>query len=401
MHWLKLWHGTTTDTRLRVAGAESESGTAAAVAVYVGLLEAASQAADRGSVAGVRPIALDVALDLRHGTAARVLDALRAGGMITADGRIAGWEETQAVPMIPAPTAATATAPCAPSTSRQGGASWTAATETAASRRRAMTSTERSRLCRARKRARLEAERASAGRILAASAMPDAAAAEACNANATADATPVQRSATKCNEVQRRCNDLQRNCNENVAPRARAFPIQDQEERREEYKTPPQPPVTRNAAPRPEDGVVCVSAHADFLPDEPDLDAELAMVGADLNFQQLFDAYPAAHRRNVLAAVDEWEKLRRRRIAPGFQRWMSSLEGWLESPQWRRDGGRYIPELASWLRSGAWMTVPERGDVRSMGADDFMGELRRATDRGRSYVDGLMDEIRMDERCAA
>lgn len=67
---------------------------ATVVAVWLSLLDYASQADERGSVEGVDAELFDVSLDLEDGTTQAVLDAMEAKGVIH-ENRLAAWEKRQ------------------------------------------------------------------------------------------------------------------------------------------------------------------------------------------------------------------------------------------------------------------------------------------------------------------
>ncbi|WP_322056785.1 hypothetical protein [Paraburkholderia sp. J63] len=100
MDWFRLWHGTSSDPKLKWVARRSGQTVANVLAVWVCLLESASNIAGgeegvtRGDVAGFDCEAHDALLDVEDGTCARILAALSDKGMIQA-GRIDGWERRQ------------------------------------------------------------------------------------------------------------------------------------------------------------------------------------------------------------------------------------------------------------------------------------------------------------------
>jgi hypothetical protein len=100
MDWLRWWHGTVSDPKLKWVARKAAAPLACVIAVWAALLEAASNIAGgeagvtRGDVAGFDCEAHDALLDVEDGTCARILAAFVDKGMVQA-GRIANWEKRQ------------------------------------------------------------------------------------------------------------------------------------------------------------------------------------------------------------------------------------------------------------------------------------------------------------------
>lgn len=93
--WLRLWHGTVSDNKFlwveRKAGARFGD----VMAVWLALLEEASQADDRGDVSGFDPDSFDFRLGDEEGLTLRIMRAMASKGLIGEDMRLAGWERRQ------------------------------------------------------------------------------------------------------------------------------------------------------------------------------------------------------------------------------------------------------------------------------------------------------------------
>ena len=94
MEWFRAYHGISSDAKWRLVARMSKQPVAVVLAVWVSLLDHASQADDRGSIAGVDCELLDVTLDLEDGVAKGVVTAMEAKGLV-AGGRITAWEKRQ------------------------------------------------------------------------------------------------------------------------------------------------------------------------------------------------------------------------------------------------------------------------------------------------------------------
>ena len=94
MEWFRAYHGISSDPKWRLIARKAKEPVATVVAVWLSLLDHASQANERGSVKDVDAELLDCSLDLEDGTAQAILDVMDAKGVIH-DGRISAWNKRQ------------------------------------------------------------------------------------------------------------------------------------------------------------------------------------------------------------------------------------------------------------------------------------------------------------------
>lgn len=105
----------------------------------------------------------------------------------------------------------------------------------------------------------------------------------------------------------------------------------------------------------------------------------------DMGFQQLVDAYPRDHVAPRAEALAVWQTLGRQNARPGLPRLLQALELWRDSPQWRKEDGRYIPKLANFLRRRMWEDSP--------GAPGEEWEVAEARQRAyRARMNALLQE---------
>ena len=93
--WLRLWHGTVSDNKFLWVERKSGARFGDVMAVWLALLEEASQADDRGDVSGFDPDSFDFRLGDEEGLTLRIMRAMGAKGLIGEDMRLAGWERRQ------------------------------------------------------------------------------------------------------------------------------------------------------------------------------------------------------------------------------------------------------------------------------------------------------------------
>lgn len=97
MDWYKMYHGLPTDARLAVVAHRTGVRRGHVLALWVTLLDRASQAKPRGHVTHLDIEELAVTLEIETADVEKTLTALRDKNMIEADGAIEEWHEKQNV----------------------------------------------------------------------------------------------------------------------------------------------------------------------------------------------------------------------------------------------------------------------------------------------------------------
>lgn len=77
-----------------------------------------------------------------------------------------------------------------------------------------------------------------------------------------------------------------------------------------------------------------------------------------LAFDEFFEAFPEQHRGGRSEAAGEWVALESNRALPGLPRILDALGQWEDSEAWKRQGGRYIPTAANFLKREYWLRKP-------------------------------------------
>jgi len=95
MDWFRWHHGSVTDPKFQLVARKTKCRVSDVIAVWAFLLEAASQADDRGNPGQQDFEAIDCALGLDDGQAQAIHGAMIDRGVVVADGRIAAWEKRQ------------------------------------------------------------------------------------------------------------------------------------------------------------------------------------------------------------------------------------------------------------------------------------------------------------------
>jgi hypothetical protein len=94
MNWWRAFHGLPFDSKFALVAKRCDARRGDVVAIWVTLLDFASQHKDRGSVIGIDPEEISLSLDYEMGYVSRIVNAFEEKGMITA-GRLAAWERRQ------------------------------------------------------------------------------------------------------------------------------------------------------------------------------------------------------------------------------------------------------------------------------------------------------------------
>lgn len=96
--WFRWYHGAVSDDKWKLIARKSKQPQAFIVAVWALLLEIASQANERGSVADFDAETADALLDMPDGAAQAIYDALCAGSNPRiVEGKIVAWEKRQPI----------------------------------------------------------------------------------------------------------------------------------------------------------------------------------------------------------------------------------------------------------------------------------------------------------------
>jgi len=100
-------------------------------------------------------------------------------------------------------------------------------------------------------------------------------------------------------------------------------------------------------------------------------------------FERFWTHYPRKVKKPV--AMKAWKALKVDDAL--FQKIMNGLARWVDSDQWKSDGGRYIPYPASWLNARQWEDeVRQAGSSAKVTAHgytqrDYSGEQEDAMKR--------------------
>jgi len=84
------------------------------------------------------------------------------------------------------------------------------------------------------------------------------------------------------------------------------------------------------------------------------------------NFRIFWASYPK--RKSKTDARKAWKQTAKSR--PPLPQIVAKLEELMHSPEWRKDGGQYIPYPATWLRRGGWddEVTPPRSNIHTFGS---------------------------------
>jgi hypothetical protein len=95
MDWFRWHHGSVNDPKFQLIARQAGATVAEVVAVWACLLEAASQAAQRGNPGEPDHESMDCALGLPEGRSASIYDRMSKRGLVDGDGRLTQWDKRQ------------------------------------------------------------------------------------------------------------------------------------------------------------------------------------------------------------------------------------------------------------------------------------------------------------------
>lgn len=93
--WFRWHHGSVTDPKFQLVAKKAGASVAEVIAVWACLLEAASQAPQRGSPGATDFEAMDCALGMDEGKAKAIYDRMTDRGLLDSDGSVTAWERRQ------------------------------------------------------------------------------------------------------------------------------------------------------------------------------------------------------------------------------------------------------------------------------------------------------------------
>jgi predicted XRE-type DNA-binding protein len=106
-----------------------------------------------------------------------------------------------------------------------------------------------------------------------------------------------------------------------------------------------------------EESVLNAHARVERPAENPEPEAVLSRQPS-LAFDEFFEAFPEQHRGGRSEAAGEWVALESNRALPGLPRILDALGQWEDSEAWKRQGGRYIPTAANFLKREYWLRKP-------------------------------------------
>lgn len=80
----------------------------------------------------------------------------------------------------------------------------------------------------------------------------------------------------------------------------------------------------------------------------------------DKSFEEFWLAYPRKIAKK--AARQKWQRINM--TSELFEKIMKAVEAQKKLPQWRKDGGQYIPHPATWLNQERWEDEIDSGNSK-------------------------------------
>ena len=95
MDWFRHYHGLCTDPKLHRIARTAKVSRGLVIAAWCAILETASQNDPRGCADDIDDATLAFMVDIKPGVAGRILQAIRAAGLIDDEGNVAAWSKRQ------------------------------------------------------------------------------------------------------------------------------------------------------------------------------------------------------------------------------------------------------------------------------------------------------------------
>lgn len=110
-------------------------------------------------------------------------------------------------------------------------------------------------------------------------------------------------------------------------------------------------------------------------------------VCSDPFFNSFWDIYPV--QMDLQGAKDAWERLKPDESMT--HEILDSVKAWKDSPRWKNEGGRYIPNAAAFLDKGYWKSPPARERPEGVRAD-----LQASCTLGKVELDNIRRLMQWD-----
>ena len=106
-------------------------------------------------------------------------------------------------------------------------------------------------------------------------------------------------------------------------------------------------------------------------------------------FEKLWDCYPRKEAKEL--ARSAWFHLWQRGVLPSADFLVSSVEKFRKTEAWNREKGRFVPQLANWLRGQRWLdevaqTSPAVSESEVCITQEKTEQLRRLEERMESLL---------------
>ena len=95
MDWFRHYHGLCTDPKLHRVAKAAKVSRGLVIAAWCAILETASQNDPRGTAEDIDDASLAFMIDIKPGVAGRILQAIRAAGLIDDEGTVAAWSKLE------------------------------------------------------------------------------------------------------------------------------------------------------------------------------------------------------------------------------------------------------------------------------------------------------------------
>lgn len=96
---------------------------------------------------------------------------------------------------------------------------------------------------------------------------------------------------------------------------------------------------------------------------------------ANMDFESVWNAYPRKEAKELARAV--WHRLVRNGQLPGLDVLIAALDKFKASAMWRKEHGRFVPQLVNWLKGQRWLDeLPSSPAAVTDNTDDNDAKVR-------------------------
>lgn len=119
------------------------------------------------------------------------------------------------------------------------------------------------------------------------------------------------------------------------------------------------------------------------------------------DFNKFWDCYP--RKENKQFAITQFIKLKKKQLLPPFEYFKKAVSFFMNSKQWNRENGRYIPCLSKFLANAKWEEVPmqyfepKKEHAHQFSAEDVERATRQWEQQKKALINNSKEKAKLED----